>query len=249
MFDCISAALTRLFPAWGSALGGLVAQLRRPAAMFWLLFATSACVYVPMALVFDAGSWASFGPFSFQISRPLLYAVYFFAGAGLGATEPSAELLASGGKLARRWTLWAMASVGAFLVTVSCFLLALSRSAASSKGLWAVVDVSFVLSCAASCFAFLAVFARFARRGPVGDSLAANAYGMYVTHYVLVCWLQYALLGSALSGAAKGTLVFLGAVSLSWLLAAALRRIPAVGAVLSTIPGRAQRPRTDVGMV
>ena len=214
--------------------GGLLARLRRPATLFWLLFLTSACAYLPLAVAFDPGSWASLGPFSFQVSRPLLYAVYFFVGAGLGAAGPSAGLFTSGGRMARRWSLWAMSSVGAFLVTVGCFLWALSRGAAAGKGPWAAVDVSFALSCAASSFAFLALFVRFARRGRIGDSLASNAYGMYITHYPLVSWLQYALLGSTLAGAAKGTLVFGGAVASSWLLTAGLRRIPAVGAVLST---------------
>jgi peptidoglycan/LPS O-acetylase OafA/YrhL len=247
-FDCVSAAMSRLAPAWGGALGAFIGRLRRPAAFFWLLFAVSVCAYLPLAVGFDPGSWTTFGPFSFQVSRPLHYAVYFFAGVGLGAGGLVGGLLTSGEKLARRWVLWVMASAGAFLLTVTCFLLALSRGAAAGTGLWAVVDVSFALSCAASSFALLAVFARFARRGRVGDSLAANAYGMYITHYALVSWLQYALLGPRLPGAAKGTLVFLGAVALSWLLTAALRRIPAIAAILSTIAPRAPSRGTDSGM-
>jgi peptidoglycan/LPS O-acetylase OafA/YrhL len=248
VFDCISAALTRLVPTWGSRLGGVLARLRRPATLFWLVFLTSACAYLPLAVAFDPGSWASIGPFSFQVSRPLLYAVYFFMGTGLGVAGLSDGLFTSGGRLARRWSLWAMSAVGAFLVTVGCFLWALSRGAAAGKGPWAAVDVSFALSCAASSFAFLALFVRFARRGRIGDSLASNAYGMYITHYPLVSWLQYALLGSTLAGAAKGTLVFVGAVALSWLVTAGLRRIPAIGAVLSTFSPRAPSPRTDVGI-
>jgi peptidoglycan/LPS O-acetylase OafA/YrhL len=246
-FDCVSTALTRLAPTWGATLGGFI-RLRRPAALFWLLVAASACAYLPLAVGFDPGSWASFGPFSFQVSRPFHYALYFFAGVGLGAGGLAGGLLTSGEKLARRWVLWVTASVGAFLLTATCFLLALSRGPAAGKGLWTVVDVSFALSCAASSFALLAVFARFARRGQVGDSLATNAYGMYITHYALVSWLQYALLRSTLPGAAKGTLVFLGAVALSWMLTAALRRIPAVGAVLSTLAPQAPTQRTESEM-
>jgi peptidoglycan/LPS O-acetylase OafA/YrhL len=247
-FDCVSSALSRLAPTWGCALGVFVDRLRRPAAFFWLLFAVSVCAYLPLAVGFDPGSWASFGPFSFQVSRPLHYAVYFFAGVGLGAGGLVGGLLSSDGKLARRWALWVMASVGAFLLTVTCFLVALSRGAAAGRGIWAVVDVSFALSCAASSFAVLAVFVRFARRGRVGDSLAANAYGMYITHYAFVSWLQYALLGSTLPGAAKGTMVFLAAVALSWLWTASLRRIPAIRAILSNIAPRASTRQTDTGV-
>jgi len=247
VFDCVSAFLTRVFSSWGSTLGRLFARLRGPAALFWLLFAVSACGYLPLAVALDPGSWASFGPFSFQVSRPLLYAVYFFTGVGLGAAGLSSGLLTPGEKLARRWVVWMMASVGAFLLTAALFFVALSRGAATGKD-WAVVDVSFVLSCAASSFAVLAIFVRFSRRGRVGDSLASNAYGMYITHYVLVSWIQYSLLGSTLPGAAKGTLVFLGAVASSWALTAALRRIPAIGGILSTVSKRSPNPQPDSGM-
>lgn len=235
VFDAVAAALTRVTPGWGNALGRLLARFQRPAAMFWLLVLGSAVAYLPLALGFDPGSWASFGPFSFQVSRPLHYAVYFFAGVGLGASGLTWGLLSPSARLAKRWFLWVLASVGAFLATVACFLVALSRGAAAGKGAWAAVDVTFVVSCAASSFAVLAVFARFARQGRAGDSLAANAYGMYITHYAFVSWLQYALLGAALPAAAKATMVFFGAVALSWTLTAALRRVPAVKTVLSTL--------------
>jgi peptidoglycan/LPS O-acetylase OafA/YrhL len=234
-FDCIAAGITRLVPSWGAALGCFIGRLKSPAAVFWLLVAASAGAYLPLAVGLDAGRWASLGPFSFQVSRPLHYAVYFFAGAGLGVSGLSGGLLTKGQKLARRWPVWVSASVAAFLLTVVFFLIALSRGATAGKGLWAVVDVTFVVSCAASSFAVLSVFVRFARRNRVGDSLAANAYGMYITHYFIVSWLQYLLLPAGLSGAAKGTVVFLGAVLLSWLLTAALRRIPGVGSVISSI--------------
>jgi peptidoglycan/LPS O-acetylase OafA/YrhL len=246
-FDCVAAALTRVVPSWGAVLGSFVGRLQRPATVFWLLVAASAVAYLPLAIGLDPGRWTSLGPFSFQVSRPLHYAVYFFAGAGVGASGLGVGLLAKGQKLAQRWPVWVLASLAAFLVTVVCFLVALSRGDTAGKGTWAVVDVTFVLSCAASSFALLSVFARFARRNRVGDSLAANAYGMYITHYFLVSWLQYALLGAALSGAAKGTLVFLGAVLLSWLLTAALRRIPAVSSVISTLsPGGSRRVNASV---
>lgn len=241
-FDAVAAALTRASPGWGSMLGRLLSKFQRPAAMFWLLVGASAVAYLPLALGLDPGSWASFGPFSFQVSRPLHYAVYFFTGVGLGASGLGQGLLSSGAKLARRWFVWALASVGAFLTTVACFLVALSQGAAAGKGAWAVVDVTFVVSCAASSFAVLALFVRFARRGRAGDSLAANAYGMYITHYPFVSWLQYALLGAVLPAAAKATMVFLGAVALSWTVSAALRRIPAVGRVLSTVTQVAPTP-------
>jgi surface polysaccharide O-acyltransferase-like enzyme len=90
-----------------------------------------------------------------------------------------------------------------------------------------------VLSCAASSFAFLALFVRFVKtRSRVWDSLSENAYGMYLIHYVFVSWLQYALLPEGLPAIAKGSLVFPGTALLSRGATAALRRIAAVARVI-----------------
>ncbi len=247
-FDAVAAALTWVAPGWGNALRRLAERRQRPAAFFWSLAAVSAVAYLPLAIGFDPGQWANLGPFSFQVSRLGHYAVYFFAGAGLGACGLGCALLAPSERLARRWPLWVGASVGAFMLLVATFLVALSQGAAAGTGTWAAVAVCFVVSCASSCFAFLALFVRFARPGRVGDSLSANAYGMYITHYVFVTWLQYALLRAALPGAVKGTLVFVGAVALSWSLTAALRRIPAVGRVISSIAPTRPGMQGDVSL-
>jgi surface polysaccharide O-acyltransferase-like enzyme len=96
-----------------------------------------------------------------------------------------------------------------------------------SRGWEIAGDFGFVISCAASSFAFLALFVRFAaRRNRVFDSLNQNAYGIYLVHYAFVSWLQLALLKAHMPGLAKGSVVFLGAVVLSWGTAALLRRIP-----------------------
>jgi hypothetical protein len=49
---------------------------------------------------------------------------------------------------------------------------------------------------------------------------------------VFVTWLQYALLAAPLHAALKFSLVFLGALALSWGATAALRRLPAVDRVI-----------------
>ena len=49
------------------------------------MFAVTAVVYIPGRIYFGAGSWFEFGPFSVQHGRVLLYATYFFFGAGIGA--------------------------------------------------------------------------------------------------------------------------------------------------------------------
>jgi hypothetical protein len=67
---------------------------------------------------------------------------------------------------------------------------------------------------------------------PFSDSLTANAYGIYLLHYVLVSWVCLALLPAALPGAAKGAIAFVAAAGGAWALTAALRRVPALARIL-----------------
>ena len=160
------------------------------------------------------------------------YLVYFLLGAGVGACGLDRGLLAFDGKLARRWWIWSIAALVAFAIAVGVGLAAMTVHVGSRA--WETAGRStFVLSCAASSFAFLALFVRFAQpRRKIWDSLSKNAYGMYLIHYGFVSWLQYALLKAQLPAIAKGSLVFLGTVLLSWGTTAVLRRIPAVARVI-----------------
>jgi len=232
-FDCVAAVLLLVLPTWGEVLGKMSSKTsRRPALFFGLLIGVSALAYIPMELKFTAFDWTSFGPFFFQTCRILHYLVYFLLGAGVGAFGTDEGLLAPDGKLARRWIPWAVAALVAFAIANAATIAAFAPH--NSPRAWEVlVDSSFVLSCAASSVAFLALFVRFAkRRSRIWDSLTANAYGIYLVHYAFVSWLQYALLKTTLPAVAKGSLVLLGALALSWSLTAALRRIPVVARVI-----------------
>jgi peptidoglycan/LPS O-acetylase OafA/YrhL len=232
-FDCIAAGLYLLAPKWGETLGRLSSGgERRPITFFAALLALSAVAYLPLELIFSGFLWSAWGPFTFQTSRGLHYLVYFLFGAGVGAYGLDRGLLAAGGKLARRWWLWSLAALMAFAISAGVGLAAMTAHV-GSRGWEIAADSGFVLSCAVSSFAFLAVFVRFARsRRKIFDSLTANAYGMYLLHYAFVSWLQYALLKSQLPAIAKGSLVFVVVVLLSWGATAALRRIPAVARVI-----------------
>ena len=94
-------------------------------------------------------------------------------------------------------------------------------------------DLTLVLCCSTISVAFIALFRRFVvAQRPVFDSLSASSYGMYLVHYPVVVWLQFALLAVALGPIGKGVVVSIGAVVLSWGLVVALRRVPLVARVL-----------------
>jgi hypothetical protein len=232
-FDCLAAVCFRVMPrsikaparVWRGALPG-------PAASFALLVAVSAAAYIPLLHVFGPIAWARLGPFFFQTSRPLHYAVYFTAGIVVGAYSIERGLLAPGGKLARRWPAWTLGALAAFCPVVIAMIL-VTTSRISLRTWETIGGFAFVLSCAASGFAFLSIFLRFARaRVRVFDSLTRNAYGMYLIHIAFVTWLQYVLLRAQMSPIAKGLIVFLGTLALSWGAVAALRRLPAVARVI-----------------
>jgi peptidoglycan/LPS O-acetylase OafA/YrhL len=232
-FDCIAALLFAVAPKWGDTLGRIISGAsRRPVAFFSVLAAVSAIAYIPMAIRFTSFAWESFGPFTLQTSRILHYLAYFLMAVGVGAWGIDRGLLAPDGKLARRWPLWAAAALVVFGLDAAVAIVALTAHA-QSQG-WAIaMDAGFVLSCAASSLAFLALFIRFVRsRSPLFDSLSANSYGIYLVHYAFVSWLQYSLLPASLPAVAKFAVVLLGALALSWGTSAAIRRIPAAARVV-----------------
>ncbi len=173
-----------------------------------MLVTLSAIAYVPLALAFTPWAWKTFGVFSLQLSRPLHYIVYFFAGVGIGAHGLERGLLGVSGPLARRWAAWLAAFLAAFVVWAGPIALMPDRNNGPIS-LQIVSDFGFVLACACGCFFVAGVSVRFARwRFAWLDSLSHSAYGMYLIHYVFVVWLQYALLDAALSAITKASIVF-----------------------------------------
>jgi len=236
-FDCIAALLFLLMPQWGKRLGALTINLaRRPFIFFAVLVAVTAIVYLPMAHIFTSLAWTAIGPFAFQTSRIFHYFVYFLTGVGVGAAGMNQGLtqglLAPDGKLARTWPWWIARSLLFFAIATGLSIAAFTYYG-KSPAFATAADAGFVVSCAATSFAFLAIFLRFAQsRSTVWDSLAANSYGIYLIHYAVVSWLQYAMLPASIPGAVKFFIVFPGALFLSWATSATLRRIPAVARII-----------------
>ena len=231
VFDCVAAALFVKWPKSGERLGKLASNAKRyPARFFLLLLGMSALVYVPIVIPLGPDHWTVFGPFHFQTSRIFHYAVYFFMGVGAGAYGIERGLLARDGMLARHWLGWTIAMALAFIPVLAWVIGAASLSRIVPPIVFGLIGGPVLpLSCAASCFGFLALFVRFPnRRTRALDSLSKNEYGMYLVHYAFVSWLGYAMLTAPLPAVAKFALVFAGVVALSWSTSAALRSIPGV---------------------
>ena len=217
-FNIIAAALFRLAPGVGEYLGRLSSGAgSHPVRYCLALAAVTALAYVPLSLIYKPWQWVGYGPFNFQPSFVLQYAIYFFAGVGLGAYGFERGLLGPDGMLVRRWGRWVAAAPAAFALWIIPSALIVKGPGAGVPGLHLVADIGFVLASSTACLAFAAVFLRFATaHQPLLHSLSENAYGIYFLHYVFLIWAQYLLLTVSLPAIAKAVIVFAVTLALSW---------------------------------
>ena len=187
---------------------------RSPTAWFVLFVALAALVYLPARATMGSSFWLTAGPFGIQASRIGLYAFFFFAGVIVGA-----DRLAAG--LAHHWLRW---PVLALLATALMFW---KQIPAWADG---IVLLLFATTMAAGLLALAVHLGR--RRSAAGDSLSANAYGIYLLHWPIVLWLQYALLRLKPGAIEKGALVLTSGFALSWLASGLLRRVPGVARIV-----------------
>ena len=210
-----------LYAVWPGMMARMT-QLSRwagdhPLKFFAIFVAVSTLGYAPLAFAFSPWSWNEFGPFAVQSCRPFQYIIYFFAGFALGSRGVEQGLLAHDGPLARRWWAWLALAVASFCiwagVTATTFPDWSQAPATARLG----ASLAFPLACASCGFVTIAVFLRFAvTRTRMLDSLSANAYSMYLLHYVFVVWLQYALLPAEMFALLKVAIVLAIALVMSW---------------------------------
>ena len=124
-----------------------------------------------------------------------------------------------GKALASRWIVWTALA----LLTAIIFVVVLATRPPGWAGL-GLAGVLLPAYCAAVCFAVTAIFVRFGGHpGPRWASLAANSFGIYLLHYPVVTWVQYALLAVSASAFVKAIATFGIALFGSWLGAILLR--------------------------
>lgn len=238
VLDFTGAVLFRTMPGILTPISRLsVRGFSQPMTVFFVLVAVTLVAYVPLRLYFGPNHWLEFGPFSVQTSRILLYASYFFIGAGIGAVSLDQGLLSTNGQLAKgrvsTWALLALVPYGLLWV-----LITIKRGPLQNPDvlpLWyeASYGVLFVIFSAAIMFTILAFFLKYMRDGrSVLDPMQHEAYGIFLVHYVFVLWLQYWLFDAELPAVVKALIVFAIALPLSWATTAALRKIPGAHRVL-----------------
>ena len=227
-FTVAAVALHRFARGTVLRIGGVSNQFERrpvPAFAAWVL--VCAVAYVPLALLFTPWSWVNKGPFALQLCRPLLYAVYYFAGLAVGTVGLGRGMLRADGVAARKWATWLAAAVASLALWLGLTALTPLPGPPAPLILNAAADVTYALAGACSVVFVLGVCLRFgaARRWPVLTKLSDYAFSLYVLHYAPVIWLQYALLGVAWPAPAKAALVFCGTTASCMAAVAAARSL------------------------
>jgi len=233
--DIVAAAVWALAPRTLKLFGLWIFSLRgRPWTALATFLAFSAAIYLPMRLLFGEASWLEPGgyPLPIQTSRILLYAGYFLSGVGIGVVSLRAGILSEEGELARRWPVWlAIASsfYGAILLLVYAHHNWIADFNSPPLSWQALYGLAFALFSAAMTFVVLSVFLAFAAsRIKLLDAMRPQAYGIFLTHYIFIIWLQYAVYDYAWPAFVKFAIVFAGTLTLSWAATALLRKIPVV---------------------
>ena len=123
-FDLVACLLYRLSPNLLDPINRLSLHgRRRPAVFFAVMLAVTAAFYVPGLIHYGPASWFEFGPFSVQHGRVMLYATYFFFGAGIGVAQMDRGLLAADGRMAKvSWDWMVLAIVPYCLLWVLIFI-------------------------------------------------------------------------------------------------------------------------------
>ena len=236
-FDLVASLLCWLRPNLLDPINRLsLRAFERPAEFFAVMLAVTAVLYIPGRVYFGAGSWFEFGPFSVQHGRVLLYATYFFFGAGIGAAALDRGLLGADGRLAKSgwgWLITALIPYCLMWVLVYIKREILGNPVRLPDWYEASYGLFFAAFSVTIMFAILAYFLRFKRSGwSILDPMQGEAYGMFLVHYPIVLWIQYWLYDVDVPAFVKVIVVFVLTVALSWAVTAALRKIPGATQVL-----------------
>ena len=122
-FDLVACLLYRLSPNLLDPINRLSLHgRRRPAVFFAVMLAVTAAFYIPGLVYYGPASWFEFGPFSVQHGRVMLYATYFFFGAGIGVAQMDRGLLAADGRMAKVSWDWMVLAIVPYCLLVGADL-------------------------------------------------------------------------------------------------------------------------------
>jgi glucan biosynthesis protein C len=138
-------------------------------------------------------------------------------------------IFAEGAAFVKRWPVWLAACLVVFVMLIFSEAvlttmvkqqqLTLLQGTVIYRSLW-------VLSCTLSAIALLTMFKSVYNKA-IGwwQSLAANAYGIYLVHYIFVLWCQFLLLDYQLPAVSKFFITFIVSLGMSWCVTYLVRKM------------------------
>ncbi|MBI2712679.1 MAG: acyltransferase [Bdellovibrio sp.] len=177
-------------------------------------------------------SWFTLGgPLWCQKNRIQMYFLIFFFGLVLGAGDSFKKIpkvLEYQSKVMSSWPKFLI------LALLSHFVMVYIENGGFSVPLktWIWVPL-FITTCLCASLSVLGFFCRnLYRKNRFWDFLARNAYTVYLIHYLIVVWIQYAFLDFEWHAAIKFATVTSLSLVASWGLAPLIRRAPLLNRIL-----------------
>ena len=239
VFNLVIAFINPLIKQISKKTGAFISALQhRPLVFFLIWWLITWLLYVPLALTVGPGTWTGFGPFDFQLSRVLLYFGYFTFGVLIGTTDFNYQLFSGTSTIVRKWWLWALLALAVYsILTILEHKEILSDMVKTNQlgelSAWMIYLSIYTSSCTLSSIAFIPTFRKLVQSSFFWwDSLTANAYLIYLTHYAFLTWMQFLLLPFDVPAFVKFLITFLFSLALSWGLSILLRKISIVNKYL-----------------
>ncbi|NIJ53783.1 acyltransferase family protein [Dyadobacter arcticus] len=230
LFNVLFALLYLIFPKIAGNTSRFFSWFQtRPWLFVGFIFLITWVLYVPMSFAIGTDQWTGFGPFDFQVNRILLYFGYFLLGTWIGSAGFNENLFSLTSEIINKWALWVTLALVTYIVLtlIPPSLTQMVKDDKLSEVVGYTIYFSiYTASCTFSGIAFITAFRKLAQT-PMSwwDSLAANAYLIYLVHYVFVTWTQFLLLDYDLPAFLKFLITFIVALVLSWIVSSVLRKV------------------------
>ena len=204
-----------------TSISKTITQLtKNPAQFFTVTLIIVSLAFIPISIWVGQYKWTGFGPFDFQVNRLLLYFAFFIFGTCVGSGDWENHFITNKKFLNKPWHFWLILCLVSYLL-VELFTYKVWDIVKEGKLdvnlAWVIFDLLFVASCISSSFAFLSFFKqKIHKQYNLWTNLSANAFGIYLTHYIFITWLQFALLNVSLPVFIKFLIVFIVTLIASW---------------------------------
>ncbi len=233
-FNCLAATIpTKFYTSISKATSQLT---KNPARFFIVIFIFVSLSFIPISIWVGQYKWTGLGPFDFQVNRLLLYFIFFIFGTCVGSGNWEIYFFTNNKFLNKSWQFWLILCLFFYLLVELFTYNVWDIVRAGRLGVnlaWVMFDLLFVASCIFSSFLFLSIFKQnIHKQYNLWTNLSANAFGIYLIHYIFITWLQFALLNVLLPVFIKFLIVFSVTLLVSWIIINFVRKFKIINQII-----------------